>query len=72
MRADSVAVGSFPIDSFPCSGARPEEQESSPGSSLEGYIGMQVMAIHSQGLFVLMLVWLCIDQPRWSTCPARR
>lgn len=38
LRADSVAVGTFPIDSFPCSDERP-----APGTSdnLEGYIGMQ-------------------------------
>ena len=38
LRPDSVAVGTFPIDSFPCSEEKPVAMD---GTSLEGYIGMQ-------------------------------
>ena len=41
MRVDSVAVGTFPIDSFPCSEEMPAINQRGKGASLEGYIGMQ-------------------------------
>jgi hypothetical protein len=41
LRPDSVAVGTFPIDSFPCSEEKPAVAQRGPGASLEGYIGMQ-------------------------------
>jgi hypothetical protein len=37
---DAVAVGSFPIDSFPCTERMPAFNERSASTALEGYVGM--------------------------------
>ena len=41
LRPDSIAVGSFPIDSFPCTNTRPSTAQQSSATALEGYIGME-------------------------------
>ena len=41
LRDSAVAIGSFPIDSFPASAARPDPAQEALGATLEGYIDMQ-------------------------------
>ena len=41
LRPDSIAVGSFPIDSFPCSNSRPSTAQQKSSTALEGYISME-------------------------------
>ena len=56
LRPDSVAVGTFPIDSFPCSAKRPSTNPNTKLPSLEGYIGMNSAIISPNTLPLSMLL----------------
>jgi hypothetical protein len=62
---DALAVGSFAIDSFPCTTAMPAVEQRSNATALEGYIGMESQLIAPSTLpAAIMLPYPGVAAPR--------
>ena len=56
LAADSVTVGSFAIDSFPCSQLKPAVSERTATTALEGYVGMETELVAPSTLPAAMML----------------